>query len=155
MRDLLRRGGFKPSGRNKPASEYLVRAAAGGGLRSINAVVDGCNAVSLHSGLPISVVDLDRTEGPLRVAVAAPGSRYVFNPSGQEIDLSGLLCLHDGLGPCANAVKDSQRSKTCGETRRVLYLIWGSGRLPGAAEAAAGWYREILERLGAGIEPLV
>src|SRR5262245_16648493 len=26
VRDLLRRGGFKPSGRNKPASEYLVQA---------------------------------------------------------------------------------------------------------------------------------
>ncbi len=27
VRDLLRHGGYKPTGRGKPASEYLVRAA--------------------------------------------------------------------------------------------------------------------------------
>ncbi len=60
VRDLLRHGGYKPTGRGKPASEYLLGAAAGAPLPEINAAVDACNAVSLHSGLPISVVDLDR-----------------------------------------------------------------------------------------------
>ena len=31
--------------------------------------------------------------------------------SGQAIDVSGLLCLFDAEGPCANGVKDSQRFK--------------------------------------------
>ena len=53
VRDMLRHGGYKPTGRGKPASEYLVRAAEDGSLRSINAAVDACNAVSLHSGFPI------------------------------------------------------------------------------------------------------
>src|SRR5205814_1097474 len=57
VRRLLRHGGFKPSGRSKPASEYLVRAVGDGALGTINAAVDVCNIVSLHSGLPISVVD--------------------------------------------------------------------------------------------------
>ena len=54
---------------------------------SVNLAVDACNAVSLHSGLPISVVDLDRARPPFRVEVAPGGSSYVFNASGQMIDL--------------------------------------------------------------------
>ena len=111
IRDLLRVGGFKPSGRSKPASEYLIKAAEGGFLGPINTAVDVCNVVSLHSGIPISVVDLDRVQGDLSVRIAAPETRYVFNASGQEIDVSGLLCLHDSQGACANAVKDSSARK--------------------------------------------
>src|ERR1700751_4974690 len=66
VRDLLRHGGYKPTGRGKPASEYLVRAAAEGKLTPINAAVDVGNAVSLHAGLPISVVDVDRLRAPVR-----------------------------------------------------------------------------------------
>ena len=46
VRDMLRVGGYKPTGRGKPASEYLVRAAAEGVLAPINLAVDVCNAVS-------------------------------------------------------------------------------------------------------------
>ena len=49
VRDLLRHRGYRPTGRGKPSSEYLAGAAAEGRLASINAVVDACNAVSLHS----------------------------------------------------------------------------------------------------------
>src|SRR4051812_6393744 len=70
VRALLRHGGFKPTGRSKPASEYLIKAAGEGTLASINLAVDACNAVSLHSGLPISVVDLELAKAPLRVGVA-------------------------------------------------------------------------------------
>jgi DNA/RNA-binding domain of Phe-tRNA-synthetase-like protein len=152
VRDLLRHGGYKPTGRGKPASEYLVRAAGDGSLGSINAAVDVCNAVSLHSGLPISVVDLDRAKAPFRVGVAPAGASYVFNASGQSIDLEGLLCLFDAEGPCANAVKDSQRTKTQGDTRRTLTVLWGTKALPGRTEQAFSWYRELLERLGATVE---
>jgi len=149
IRDLLRHGGYKPTGRGKPASEYLIRAVGEGALASINLPVDACNVVSLHSGLPISVVDLDLAAPPLSLEIAGPGARYVFNASGQEIDVEGLLCLCDAQGPCANAVKDSQRTKTQAGTRRTLSVIWSSRELPGRAEAAAKWYRELLERAGA------
>ena len=152
VRELLRHGGYKPTGRGKPASEYLVRAAADGTLGSINAAVDACNAVSLHSGLPISVVDTGRARAPWRLALAPEGATYVFNASGQEIDLGGLLCLFDAEGPCANAVKDSQRTKTHADTRHTLTVLWGTRALPGRAERAWTWYRELLERLGASVE---
>lgn len=152
VRDLLRHGGYKPTGRGKPASEYLAKAAAEGSLGSINPAVDVCNAVSLHTGLPISVVDADRARPPLRIGLANEGEAYVFNPAGQEIRLDGLLCLHDAEGPCANGVKDSQRTKTDGATRRTLSVIWGTRTLTGRAAAAGTWYRELLARLGAATE---
>ncbi len=152
IRNLLRHGGFKPTGRSKPASEYLIKAVNEGMLSSINLAVDACNVVSLHSGLPISVVDLDRGREPFRVAIAPAGSSYVFNASGQSMDLGGLLCLFDVEGPCANAVKDAQRTKTTAETTRTLSLIWGTQALPGRAQKTADWYRSLLESQGVRIQ---
>jgi len=152
VRDMLRHGGYKPTGRGKPASEYLVRAASEGALGSINAAVDACNAVSLHSGFPISVVDLDRARGPFHIATAPAGASYVFNASGQEIDLGGLVCLYDADGPCANAVRDSQRTKTNAETRSTLSVIWGCAGFEARLDAAEEWYRALLAEAGATTE---
>ena len=149
VRDLLRHGGYKPTGRGKPASEYLRQAVEKQTLSPINLPVDVCNIVSLHSGLPISVVDLDRVEKPLRIGLAPPDSDYVFNATGQTIKLDGLLCLFDAAGPCANGVKDSQRTKTSARTIRTLSVVWGTSQLVGRTTIAADWYREILANLGA------
>ena len=175
MRDVLRHGGYKPTGRGKPAAEYLVRAASEGPLPEINLVVDLINVVSLHSGLSISVVDLELLQPPLAVrrvgdplgvspsgsaarargprrgplkARADPEASYVFNASGQTIQLGGLLCLHDAQGPCANAVKDAQRSKTRPQTTRVLMLVWGSLEVAEQSAAATAWLRELSARVG-------
>lgn len=152
IRDLLRHSGFKPTGRSKPASEYLVRAQSeSGGLRPINFAVDVCNLVSLYSGLPISVVDLDLVESPLKIAVAPEGSNYVFNPTGQTLDAGRLICLHDAKGPCANAVKDAQRTKTHPQTRATLTVIWSSRPLQERTNAALEFYLGQLRAAGAHI----
>jgi DNA/RNA-binding domain of Phe-tRNA-synthetase-like protein len=151
VRDMLRVGGYKPTGRGKPASEYLVRAATEGALSSINVAVDACNAASLHSGFPISVVDLDRATGPFRITIAPAGTTYVFNVSGQEIDLSGLVCLYDATGPCANAVRDAQRTKTTPDTRRTLSIIWGCAGFEDRLNETDRWYREMIESSGGAI----
>lgn len=152
VRRMLRHGGFKPAGRSKPASEYLIKAVGDGTLSSINAAVDVCNIVSLHSGLPISVVDLDKAQPPFRAAIAPAGASYVFNASGQTIDLAGLVCLEDAAGPCGNAVKDAQRTKTDASTRRTLTVIWGSNELGERTRQAEMWYRELLRQAGAATE---
>jgi DNA/RNA-binding domain of Phe-tRNA-synthetase-like protein len=148
IRDVLRHTGYKPTGRAKPSSEYLLRAEADGALRPINLAVDIANLVSLHSGLPISVVDASLLREPLRIAAAPAGAQYVFNPAGQTIDLSGLLCLHDAQGPCANAVKDAQRTKTSEQTELTLSILWSSRQLQARTDLALEYYRQLLRAAG-------
>ncbi len=153
VRDLLRHGGYKPTGRGKPASEYLVKAVTNGKLGQINPIVDTLNIVSLHSGLPISVVDLANCNfesGSLRVGIAPESSEYVFNASEQTIKLDGLLCLFDDDGPCANAVKDSQRTKTSDSTTESLVVIWGTNELPSHSQKTCDWFRQLIESQGLG-----
>ncbi|MFO0554808.1 MAG: phenylalanine--tRNA ligase beta subunit-related protein [Polyangiaceae bacterium] len=154
IRDLLRHGGYKPTGRGKPASEYLLRAVAEGALGAINLAVDACNAVSYHSGLPISVVDADKIVGEMSIDVAPSGTSYVFNASGQVIELGGLLCLFDGEGPCANAVKDAQRTKTNAATTRTVTVLWGTRAAPSHSERTFAWYQGLLEAAGAKVRKL-
>jgi DNA/RNA-binding domain of Phe-tRNA-synthetase-like protein len=94
-------------------------------------------------------VDLDRARGPFRIGIAPAGASYVFNASGQEIDLAGLVCLFDADGPCANAVRDAQRTKTRAETRRTLSVIWGCAGFEGRLRETERWYRALLDRAGA------
>ena len=86
------------------------------------------------------------------------GGRIQLHPgfavSAQSIDLGGLLCLFDAEGPCGNAVKDAQRSKTTPDTRRTLSLIWGTKALPDRAARTYTWYRELLQQQGATTEPV-
>jgi DNA/RNA-binding domain of Phe-tRNA-synthetase-like protein len=154
VRDALRTAGYKPTGRGKPASEYLRRAAEEDTLETINLPVDACNVVSLHSGFPISVIDLDRARAPFRIAIAADHDRYVFNPSGQEIRLAGLPCLFDADGPCANAVKDAQRTKTSIATRHTLSVLWGCRPHDDRAARAVAWYCNLLHQAGAVTIPV-
>jgi hypothetical protein len=97
------------------------------------------------------VVDLERAKAPLSIGLAPAGASYVFNASGQTIDVGGLLCLFDGEGPCANAVKDAQRTKTSAQTTRTLTVIWGTKALAGRASAAFEWYARLLVEVGAEV----
>ena len=154
VRDLLRHKGYKPTGRGKPASEYLVRAAENDKLGSINLAVDACNAISLHSGFPISVVDLEKVQKPHSIKPGEAGDSYVFNASGQEISVAGLLCLHDAAGPCANAVRDSHRTKTSDATTRTLSIIWGVQTFSDELRSTLDWYQEILENAECRVQNL-
>lgn len=132
IRDLLRTGGFKPSGRNKPAQEYLLRTVTQEeGLPSIANAVDLLNAISLQSGIPISLVSLDRVGIHLAVRYGQPGERYVFNTGGQELDLKGLICLctddqEGATQPVANPVKDSMKAKLDDGDSHLLACFYAS-----------------------------
>lgn len=154
VRTLLRAGGYKPSGRGKPSSEYLQRAAGEGPLPTINPAVDILNAVSLISGVPISVVDLDLVKGALSVRNGDEGAEYVFNQSGQTIKVAGLMCLHDSEGACANAVKDSQRTKTHEGTTRTLTWLWAPRESEAISRAAFEWLCEATRQAGAEVRAL-
>ena len=158
IRDVLRAGGFKPTGRNKPSSEYLGAAVERGPMPRINLPVDAANAVSRHGGLPISVVDADRLDGAAVIRNGDVGESYVFNASGQIIEVEGLVGLADAQGTCANAVKDAQRTKTHAGTRRVWVLVWGSRALtsPGQPNsvALATWMASLITSAGGAVGPV-
>ena len=132
VRKLLRFGGYKPSGRGRPASESLAKAVEDDRWPTIHPLVDSCNRLSLASGLPISVVDAGLLSPPLAIRLGHPGEEYVFNPSGQVLDVKGLLVLTDGQGPTGSPVKDAQRSKVSQGTERFLVVVWGTRAAEGA-----------------------
>lgn len=155
VRDILRNGSYKPTGRGKPASEYLVRRAKEADGASvpqdafprISGPVDCCNFISLRYLLPISLWDLDRAGAEHFVfRLGADGEAYVFNEAGQEIAVSDLIvgCRSEGPEdsgePIVNPVKDSMATKAQPATSRVASIIYApaeaaeTGRLQEACE---------------------
>jgi DNA/RNA-binding domain of Phe-tRNA-synthetase-like protein len=132
LRNVLRQGGYKPTGRGKPASEFLLGQALGAGLPRINALVDINNLVSLRHAHPISVFDADQLGPDSSVRFGRAGESYVFNSSGQSMDITGLpvVCRGQPSEPVGNAVKDSMLAKVGPETKRALFVVYGSRALP-------------------------
>ncbi|MCA1802177.1 MAG: hypothetical protein LC662_06935, partial [Rhodothermaceae bacterium] len=129
-RDMLRNGTYKPTGRAKPASEYLLRAAQDGTFPRKNTAVDINNYISLNYMVPISLWDIDKAGArPLTIDLGQPGEKYVFNEAGQEIDLKDLVCgiLTDadaGRTPVINPVKDSMLTKTDPASVNIGYVVY-------------------------------
>ncbi len=150
VRKMLRYGRYKPAGRSKPASEFLLRAALADSFPLVNGPVDVNNAVSLASGLPGSIFDADLSGTHLLLRRGRPGEAYVFNPSGQVIDLEDLLvvCRREGEEwvPCGNPVKDDMRTKTRPETRNVIAILYAPADEPVASvKKWAARYAELLQ----------
>jgi DNA/RNA-binding domain of Phe-tRNA-synthetase-like protein len=129
IRRLLRQGGFKPTGRNRPASEYLARdLATRGSFHFINNLVDINNYLSLRYALPMSVLDAGVIRGNLHIRVGEVGENYIFNPSGQELDLKGLLLVADyfeGVSrPLGSPIKDSVAAKLASRCRSALVVVY-------------------------------
>ena len=151
VRDLLRHGKYKPAGRAKPSSEYLLAAALEGDFPLVNPAVDANNAASLAYGYPASIFDLGKCGLQLLLRRGGAGDSYQFNPSGQQIDLEDLLCVWmKGDGgvplPIGNPVKDSMATKVfelCVGVIGVVYAPQGpEGR---DLEACAELYAALLE----------
>lgn len=137
VRDMLRSGGFRPAGRQKPASEYLAKAARDGVFPHISNAVDCNNLLSLQTGLPISLLDTESLGSAVRVRICCEGESYVFNQAGQEMDLAGLLCICDQAGrPMGNPVKDSMAAKLRPSSTRLAGFIYAPVACIGEAELA-------------------
>jgi len=152
VRGMLRHGKYKPSGRSKPASEFLLRAALSNTFPLVNGPVDANNVVSLESGLPGSIFDAALSGQRLLLRRGTPGESYVFNPSGQSIDLQDLLLvcrLAEGAWePCGNPVKDSMATKIRPETRDVVAVVYAPADEP--REVIVRWadrYSQLLKSL--------
>lgn len=103
------------------APAYLA-SALDGSFPMVNGPVDANNAISLEWGYPAD-------------------ESYVFNPSGQEIDLEDLLvaCRREGdaWAPCGNPVKDAMTTKVFEAARTIVAIVY--------APASDGRFRELLE----------
>jgi len=150
VRNMLRHGKYKPSGRGKPASEYLLQAALAGDFPLVNPPVDVNNAISLESGLPGSIFDADLSGCDLLLRWGVPEESYIFNPTGQSIDLEDLLVICRRIAgawiPCGNPVKDSMSTKTRSETRNVVAVLYSPTDEPiPALESRGARFAELLE----------
>lgn len=149
VRKMLRYGRYHPSGRGKPASEFLLRAALNGSFPLVNGPVDVNNAVSLASGLPGSIFDADLSGTHLLLRRGKPGESYIFNPAGQIIDLEDLLLVcrraEKGWEPCGNPIKDSMTTKIRPKTKNVVAILYAPVDEPSTSvERWATRYAELL-----------
>lgn len=129
VRQLLRHGKFKASGRSKPAQEYLAGCVGRDGqLPVINGPVDVLNAVSLRYNLPISLLSLSKASRRLHVGRGKAGQSYVFNAAGQELDVTDLITVYDAsvepFRPIGSPVKDSMAGKIEVSDRDLVAIIY-------------------------------
>ena len=148
VRDMLRNGSYKPAGRAKPSSEYLLAAALDGDFPRVNPFVDAVNLASLKYLYPMSIFDADKAGSALVCRLGAVGESYVFNSGGQEIDLEDLLCVCakapprelgvSAMGPAelgipiVNPVRDSMATKLFEGAHNAIAIIYA----PSGAEGA-------------------
>lgn len=147
VRDLFRHGKYKPTGRGKPASEYLLKAARNGTFPRINTVVDINNLISLETMLPISVVDLVRAQTTqFTLRHGNEGESYVFNKADQVIGLEDLIVVSrlPEDAPCANAVKDSMATKLQEDAKDVMAVLYAPDALEGEVTAATARFADHL-----------
>ena len=149
-RDMLRLGRYKPTGRGKPASEYLLRAAGEDSFPRISAPVDVCNLISLKHLVPASVWDLDLSGTELRARRGRSGERYVFNASGQEIELEDLILMARDPGdePMVNPVKDSHATKTHTGTTNAAAVVYFPAAIELDHRAVMDEFAELLATCG-------
>jgi DNA/RNA-binding domain of Phe-tRNA-synthetase-like protein len=147
VRKLLRHGKFKASGRSKPAQEYLLRCALEeGSLPRINAPVDVLNTASLVGGLPISLLSLTKCSPDLHIRRGRAGEGYVFNSSGQVLDVEDLIVTCDASQtperPVGSPVKDSMAGKIEADDTSLVAIIYAP--LDSAGVAAANLTAQVL-----------
>jgi len=128
IRSLLKTYGFHPSGRNRPASEFLVKDLQGrGSFNSINNAVDINNHLSLISHLPISILDLEKTGDKLCIRIGMEKEAYVFNSEGHELSLKNLVVAARAEGSAAavgSPVKDSHETKISSTTKKLVGVVY-------------------------------
>lgn len=150
-RAAYRAFGAKPS-KYRSSIEGLLRSARGGGVRSVNPLVDIYNAVSLRHGLPCGGEDLAAVRGTIRLGRAIGGEAFVplgaAEPAppwpGEVVyrDDEGVLCR------CWNW-REAERTKLTGATRDAFLCLEalppaGTERLDAACEDLAALVRDLL-----------
>jgi DNA/RNA-binding domain of Phe-tRNA-synthetase-like protein len=151
IRSLMKSFGYQPSGRNRPASEFLVKDLLNRKeFNSINNIVDINNHLSLKYHLPISILDLDKTGPNLCIRLGEEGENYIFNSIGQELSLKKLLIItsqDDTKKGFGSPVKDSHATKIFEEAQNVIGFVYTSANITSNEELG-----KILEEFKTNLE---
>jgi DNA/RNA-binding domain of Phe-tRNA-synthetase-like protein len=124
-RDAYRRFGVKPS-RYRSSIESLLRSARGGGVRSINPLVDCYNAVSLGHFLPCGGEDMDAIRGELRLTLARGDEPFIpLGGSEEQPPAPGEVVYADDAGIVCRAWnwREADRTKLTPATTRAILVI--------------------------------
>ncbi len=151
LRTLLLTAGYDPRARGASSARRIFKAALAGDPPATDVLTRVRNGASLQSGLCVSQIDGDRCQGPLQIR---PASGVLPVAAGHDHDATGLLALHDGVGPCASPVFDAARVAVHPGTRTVLSIVWGTGP-ERHVDRTVAWYSEMIERLDASSERLL
>ncbi|MBD3210689.1 hypothetical protein GF318_04885 [Candidatus Micrarchaeota archaeon] len=124
MRSLLSDAGLDSS-KTRPSGEALARRIVKGkGIYRINAVVDVNNSISLITGFPCGVYDLEKLEGnEIKITIGKPGQGYV-NLQGEPSSANGKILTADSRSPFGGPAADSRRTGITLDTESVLMLIY-------------------------------
>lgn len=124
----------KDPGRYRPSSEALMRRILSGkGLYHVSNVVDVGNIISMRCGYPVGCYDLAHVEGPITLRVAE-AEDYEGIGRGQ-LNIEGLPCMADSLGPFGTPYSDSMRARVRETTTDFLFILFGFGCSEDAATA--------------------
>lgn len=158
-RDMLRIGSYKPTGRSKPSSEYLLRSVTQDSFPRINTVADINNYISLKYVVPISLWDTSKIAADS--VLFRPGrtnEQFVFNPSGQTIGLTdlvtGFAVSADTESPIITPVKDCQQTKTDENTNGMAVAVYYPSAWEGdpALQKIVDEYAELLKEISETVE---
>ncbi len=128
-RNILRNGKYKPTGRGKPASEYLLRSALEDNFPIINNAVDANNYISLKYLIPISIWDIDLAQSNHFIfRLGKENESYIFNHTGQVIELQDLITgfsIHDDIEiPMVTPIKDSLKTKIQSSSHHIASALY-------------------------------
>ena len=111
-----------------------------GVLPRILNVVDWLNAVSVSSGLPISLLGRERMGEQAHLRYGRADERFAFNRAGQELELEGLICFCAGSSadsvPLGTPVKDSVLGKVTTADHDIVICIYAPRDAVPASELA-------------------
>ena len=115
-RHLYKSLGKDPS-RYRVSSEALCRRIIRGlGIYRLTTLIDVVNLVSIKSGYAISGLDGDRIAGDT-LTMSVGTTEDVFNGIGRGVlNIEGMPCYRDELGPIATPTSDEERTKFTEQT---------------------------------------
>lgn len=150
-RHLYKSLGKDPS-RYRVSSEALCRRIIRGlGIYRLTTLIDVVNLVSIKSGYAISGLDGDRIAGDT-LTMSVGTAEDVFNGIGRGVlNIEGMPCYRDALGPIATPTSDEERTKFTEQTVTAQININAfAPEMP--VEAAVEWMAALLQKYAQATE---